>query len=208
MDIKKNIINKNYNNRRFKKNDIELETILECENNIIFPVVMGIEYIVYIDDIFNNATDCRNLCQMLVNCNEGDVVKFIISSYGGQVDNFIQLYNSMMNSPAFIIGIVNYAYSAGALLTLCCDQIIPNEFSIMMFHSMSSSISGKTNDMSIQSEFLKKFDDQVLKKVCNNFLNKNEINNILKGEDIWMNDLEIEKRIKNWKPLRQVIIKH
>ena len=160
------------------------------------------EYIISIDTDIEEPEKYRAVFEIFDTAKVDDTIILNINSYGGYVHTMVQFFWHMLNCKAHIKGIVHTAYSAGAFITLCCDEIIPSLFAGMMLHSMSFGTWGKVEDVKSQSEFNSKQDKKIADIVFKGFLTKQEIDKLNAGTEYWFDKEEIDRRLKNWKPIK------
>lgn len=184
-----------------EKDEVTGSTSIE-EKLIIKKEINKNEYIISIDKDIDGPHTYRSVFEVFDTAKPEDTVILNINSYGGYVHTMTQFFWHMLNCQAHIKGIVHTAYSAGAFITLCCDEIIPSPFAGMMLHSMSFGTWGKVEDVKGQSEFNSKQDKKIADIVFKGFLTKQEIDKLNAGTEYWFDKEEIDRRLKNWKPIK------
>lgn len=115
---------------------------------------------------------------------------------------FIEMYNYMMKTKVITIAEIYSAYSCGAMIALSCDMVELQEFSLMMFHDISSYTMGKMGEIETHTEFMKKWGKEIIQKIYSGILTEKEIGSIKSGKDVWLVSSGIKKRLKKWKPTR------
>lgn len=173
------------------------------EKLILKNEIKKVEYTISLDQDIDSPDNYRAVFEILDIATVNDSIKFNINTHGGYVHTMVQFYHHMLNCKAHITGIIHTAYSAGAFIALCCDEIIPSRFGGMMLHSMSFGAWGKVEDVQGQTNFNSAQDKDIAKTVFQGFLSKQELQQLNKGTEFWFNSEEINKRLKNWKPLKQ-----
>jgi len=161
------------------------------------------KYYIHLDEEITEPNYYRSICLVLKEAQETDEVHFIINTPGGDISSFIQIYNAMLQSKALITAEIIMAYSAGSLIALAADQIIIDQFSSMLIHSMSAGSIGKVDEMKVQTDFLKKWNEQIITKLYDSFLTEKEMQQVLEGKDFWFDEEEIIRRFEHWIPLKQ-----
>lgn len=130
--------------------------------------------------------------------NPQDLIYIILNTGGGVLDTGVQLINCMQNSPAKCITVLEgECHSLGTIIFLSGDEFIVNDHGLMMFHNFSGGVFGKGNEQVAQLEATVKWFSKMIKKIYYPFLSEDEIDRLLKGEDLWMDSDEIRKRLKN-----------
>ena len=170
---------------------------------IIKNEIKKVEYTISLDKDIEEPYNYRAVFEILNMAKSDDMIKFNINSYGGYVHTMIQFFHHMLTCKAHIKGIVHTAYSAGAFIALCCDEIEVSQFGGMMLHSMSFGTWGKIEDVKGQTEFNSKQDKKIAHMVFQGFLSKVEIQQLNKGTEFWLDKEEIDRRLKNWKSIKQ-----
>ena len=99
-------------------------------------------------------------------------------------------------SKATVVGVLDAeASSMASIIFLACDQHIVNDNCRMMFHDFSGGASsGKGNEQIKELTASIQLYNNLLKNVCSPFLNDDEIQRIIRGEDFWMDSDEIRQR--------------
>ena len=107
-----------------------------------------------------------------------------------------QLVYDIQNTRAHTIAEVHHAYSAAACVTMACQEIVVTPFSSMMIHGMLYGIEGKVSDVTAQNNFIQKQNEDLLRKLFTGVLSKQEIDNVLKGNDLWLYSEDILSRLE------------
>ncbi|TFH04300.1 MAG: Clp protease ClpP [Candidatus Thorarchaeota archaeon] len=140
-----------------------------------------------------------------------DVIFLHLNTHGGRLDTGIQLINTMQNSQAKVVTVLEgMAYSLGTLIFLAGDEMVVNDHCMMMFHNFKGGILGKGNELISQLDATVKWFAALAKKIYVPFLTEDEFERMLRGEDLWMHSPEIRKRLDRMiktiaakKPLRK-----
>jgi ATP-dependent protease ClpP protease subunit len=165
------------------------------------------EIIVNLDSIIADAYYYREIFLHLRDSDDDNVIRLIINTDGGYLDTVIQFYYYILNTKAKVIAEVHKAASAGVDIALLCDEIIVHPLSKMMIHTMSYGIYGKSNDIDSTTLFVTQYNKKVFDIIYNSFLTPSEINHVLSGSEMWLNETDIKARLKNWIPLKKRIEK-
>ncbi len=198
-------MSKNLYNEESVLSDFEENDDVDKDKAIYKKQFIVNKYYFHLDEEILEPFNYRAMCLILKEAFEGDEIHFIINTVGGNVDSFIQIFNAMLQSKAFITGEILTAYSCGSLIALACDQIIVGRFSSLMCHSLSWNALGKSDEIKMQADFLKQWNEQIITRLYTGFLTTQEIDKILEGKDFWFGEDEILKRLEKWVPLRQRI---
>jgi len=131
------------------------------------------------------------------NAGVHDLIYIILNTRGGQLDTGIQLINAMNASPATVTTVLDgECHSLGTLIFLSGDEFVINDHGLMMFHNFSGGVEGKGNEQAAQLGATIKWFAKLMKKIYYPFLSKDEIERLLRGEDIWMDSDETRTRCK------------
>jgi len=169
-------------------------------NSSIVPDVSVVQnfYTVQLPIEFEKMEDFTPIFKLLRMVSENDIVRIDINSYGGRTDIERQLVECMKTTKATINGCLYQAWSAAAVVTLYCDNLIINDSSFMMIHNVSCGIGTQKINNNVECmDFYKKHFNELAKKDYKDFLTPQEIESVLTGTDIYLNSKEIEKRLKN-----------
>jgi ATP-dependent protease ClpP protease subunit len=134
----------------------------------------------------------------LKDANPVDKLEFIISSGGGMVLEGQQFYNLIQEkffgrTTAYLD---NHGYSMGALLFCMADKRVIYHYSDLMFHNYSGGAIGKGGEIKARIKHYTKtlepfFYDIIVEQ---GFLSKKEFEQMLVGQDYWMDAKELCKR--------------
>ena len=127
-----------------------------------------------------------------------DVLELRINSSGGLVSEGKQFYNLIQEKfyGRTVAFLDNHAYSMGALMFCMAKRRVIYPYSDIMFHNYSSGASGKGGEIHSrvkhEGKILMKFFRTIV--VDNDFLTAAEFENMLIGQDYWMDAKEMCKR--------------
>jgi len=154
-----------------------------------------------LDGIINNPTYYRNILDRIELLTENDEVVVTVDSVGGDLDGCIALCDVLQATEATVTGIlINRAYSAGAYIALCCDNLEVRPNARMMLHSFSGGFAGKDHEIELDYTFNKQYIRDFLSACCEGFLTEDELHEMYNGKDFWMASPEIISRLQ----MRQV----
>jgi len=132
------------------------------------------------------------------NAGETDIVKIHINSPGGDLFTAIQFMRVIAESSATIVVSVEGAcMSAATMIFLAGENFEVSEHSMFMFHNYSGMAIGKGGEMYDNIIHERKWSENILRSVYEDFLNPEEIKAILDNKDIWMDGQEVIKRIQS-----------
>lgn len=126
-----------------------------------------------------------------------DLVYLHLNSPGGDLNTGLQIINNMRASQARVVTILEgRAYSMAALIFLCGDELIVHDTCQLMFHTYSGNFAGKGNEQQAEVLAVSSWFEKIMRRLCVPFLSENEIKQILKGSDVWMDSDEIHHRLQ------------
>ena len=204
--MKKKII---FNREKKSTNDDDdlLISDLQKEDDLIQTnSFTSTEYIINLDSDIISPDHYRKIFKILKDATQYDMIRFKINTNGGNLDSFVEFYHHLMICPAPAVAEIHQAYSAGSLIAMSCDAIELNEFSSMMIHTVSGGMAGKAEEIESYSKFITGQNKQIFYKVYEGFLSPTEMEDVFKGQDLWLCSKDIEKRLKNWTPIKERVV--
>lgn len=178
----------------------------DLEQKKIIKNVKGYEYIFNIDEDILSPNAYRGFFDILDKATDKDTIILNINSPGGYVCTTVQFFDKLLNTKAYTIANVYMAYSAASCICFCCSEINVKKFGSIMIHSMSSGTYGKISDIQDYAEFTAKQDVHMNAEIYAGFLTKEEMKAINKGKELWLNKEECDRRLKNWKSIKQRLL--
>lgn len=152
---------------------------------------------VYISQAFGHNTDQYvKLFDMIRSASPNDIIRININSPGGSLVTGLQLLNSMRESEAHIITVLDgEAFSLAPLILLAGDEIVVNDHSALMFHNYSWGNVGKGNETRERQMASDRQYKSMLKAYASPFLSDDEIDRVIRGEDLYYTTDEIRERL-------------
>ena len=128
---------------------------------------------------------------------KNDVIKIYINSYGGDMFTAIQFLRVLNETDATIVVSVEGAcMSAATMIFMCADSIEVSEHSMFMFHNYSGGTIGKGGEMLDQLQHERTWSEKLLRDIYKDFLTEKEVESMLNNKDLWMDGVEVMKRLK------------
>jgi ATP-dependent protease ClpP protease subunit len=150
----------------------------------------------YISESVGEPAEYVDMIHRIKTANPQDVVYIYLNTPGGRLDTGVQLINAIRSSEAHVVTVLeSTAYSLGTLLFLAGDEYQVHEDCMMMFHTYSSGMYGKGSEQQAELVATSKWFNKLMKKMCHPFLSHEEIDRIIKGEDLWLDTDDIRKRL-------------
>ena len=158
----------------------------------------------YIDDEITSPSEYREIYHALSNAGPQDLVKIHINSPGGRLDAGIQIINHIKHCEALVVGVLHMecASMASGIFLACHDWEI-NKFSTMMVHSCSYGAGGKQSDIKTRVNFMTDYNEMFVRENYTGFLTDEELDRVLKGDDIYFTAEEIDKKLVKFKKYRE-----
>ena len=155
------------------------------------------EITVPIDEVIKDQIYYRQVVQRISELSENDVIKFEISSPGGNLDGLFSILSALEKTQATAVAILNgKVHSAASMLALNCDQIFVSENAYMMIHNVSFGSVGRMSDVTSHVDFVKKQTKKLVDSTYEGFLSPEEIEDVHKGLEIWLDADEIVVRLE------------
>jgi ATP-dependent protease ClpP protease subunit len=163
--------------------------IIEDPSEMKFTVFLSKEIV--------EPSEYDRLCYMLENVEEDYIVELAMTTPGGRLDTTFKIVDSMNKCKAKIVGILSGSVaSAGTVLTMFCDELKVGDNLEFMIHASSGGYGGKLNEVHAYHEFQKEESPKIFNYVYKGFLTDEEIQEVVKGRDIWLNSAEVLERWK------------
>lgn len=125
-----------------------------------------------------------------------DAIHIHLNTPGGQVATGVQIINAIKSSQGHIIThLEGEVCSMGSVLFLAGDEMVVYDNCLMMFHNYSGGSYGKGHEITASVEAVNRWFRSLMCDVCNPFLSEDELDRIIRGEDIWMTSEEIRPRL-------------
>ena len=167
-----------------------------------YAVPNSVTYTYYLDDEVTDSSDYRELLQMLFNAGEDDVVRIVISNYGGSLSTCVAIVNGIRSCRATTVGVLtSVAYSAAGAIWLACEgQEVHNHVGFMS-HDGQGGTFGSMFQQKQHIEHSMTILRSLYEDVYKHFLSPEEIDTVLKNGDLWLTEKEIIGRLEKRKEL-------
>lgn len=130
---------------------------------------------------------------------ENDEIVIYFNSPGGSVNTLIMFKNALLRSKCKnITAKINYAASAAAILALYCPNIEFNIGSTLMFHTFSTYMYGKGQEVTSALDHIKDIYYRMIRNICRRIMSPEEIERMIKGEDFHFSEVEALERLKKY----------
>jgi ATP-dependent protease ClpP protease subunit len=164
----------------------------------IFCTPLGNRYTINITSDFDSSDTYDEVVALLSNATEMDEVIWNVSSYGGYVNSLQMLlgWKNMCVARQTHVLHSNADSCASAFFLSDADSYIVGDGATMFCHEIQAGVGGTTSNMSRHMEHLKKTNEDFIKRTYQNFLNETEIDEILKGVEVFLTADEIRERLQ------------
>ena len=150
----------------------------------------------YITNDIGDPAEYVDMVHRILTASQNDVIFIHLNTPGGRLDTGIQIINAMQNSQAKIVTVLeSVAHSLGTLIFLAGDEMVVHDHCMMMFHNYRGGVMGKGHEQAAEIGATTKWYTSIAKKIYIPFMTEEEVDRIMKGEDIWMHSPEIRRRL-------------
>ena len=159
------------------------------------PIISVHEF--YLLGTIESADEYIDWFDCIRHAGKNDVIKIYINSYGGDMFTAIQFLRVLDETDATIVVSVEGAcMSAATMIFMCADSIEVSEHSMFMFHNYSGGTIGKGGEMLDQLQHERTWSEKLLRDIYKDFLTEKEVESMLNNKDLWMDGVEVMKRLK------------
>jgi ATP-dependent Clp protease protease subunit len=150
----------------------------------------------YIGTRVSDPEDYFPMIHEIETASANDTIYMHLNTTGGNLATGVQIISAMRESVANIIcSIEGECHSLGTLIGLSGDELVVSPLAIVMFHNWSGGSTGKGNEQMAEIVATNKWFRKLAREIYVPFLSHEEVERILKGEDIWMDAEEINRRL-------------
>lgn len=158
--------------------------------------VMAHDYVLYIGPL-DSSEDEREKIQLIRTASPDDTIRLIINSPGGYVSLAMSYVSAINESAARIVTHAEGTVaSAGTLLWLSGEERTVSPMTQFMFHNYQTEVYGDGANIFSQVTFEKSYFDRLIKRFYEGVLTNEEIDRIIGGGQVWLDEQEIVKRTK------------
>jgi ATP-dependent protease ClpP protease subunit len=169
-------------------------------NDYVPIIEKGNHYDVYLNNTINYPDFYTELVDLLGNLESYNTVTLHINNGGGSIDSAFMVIDAIQNCEAPVTAkLSGTVASASTVITLACDEIIVSKYVSFMIHNYSTGMQGKGHELKAYQTFTDKELNRAFKAIYKDFLTAKEMNEVIEGRDIWLNEEEVLKRWSNIK---------
>ena len=126
-----------------------------------------------------------------------DIIYIYLNTPGGRIDTGIQIISAMTSSPAHIVTVLEgEVCSLGTLIFLSGDEFVVHDHCMFMIHNYSGGTYGKGHEQVAQLEAMTREFGKMAHDIYVPFLTEDELDRVIKGEDLWMGSDEVRIRLQ------------
>lgn len=182
-----------------------MEIVLEPSNdsNSVWddyvPIIKtGNHYDVYLTDTIDMPCNYNKLVHLLNRAESFEYINLYISNGGGVVDSAFFLIEAIKNSDATVTAYLSGTVASSAtIIALSCDEIITSKYLSFMIHNYSTGMHGKGHELKAYQNFTDRELNRAFREVYKGFLTDEEMDKVIDGTDMWLNEEEVEERWQN-----------
>lgn len=155
-----------------------------------------VDYLVTLPEEIGSPSQYSTLIALFSFAEEGDTITLEINNGGGYLNTALQVCNAMADCKAHITAILNTeGHSAASLIFLSADSCGVGKYASMLCHEGGTGMMGKPSDVRRQMQHYDKMGERVIRDTYEGFLTVEEIDRILDGLELFLDDKEIISRL-------------
>lgn len=153
---------------------------------------------VFLDGPILSARYYRMVASEAADLSENDELEFSITSGGGSMEGLIALLDVVNTTEAEVTAVIKgECHSAASMLAVSCPNIIVSPYASMLVHNASLGAGrAKAYDLKQYVDHSTDFCNTLFRDVYEGFLSEDEIEEVIKGKEMWMGADEISERIQ------------
>ena len=161
-------------------------------------------YDIILDEDIREPSYYRDAFHVLRTAGEQDLIRLIVNSDGGHMSSAVAFRNAISEANCPVIAIIEGAcHSSAAMISLSCDDIEVKPFSSNLNHNVSYGSAGSGSDIKAHVEFTSRQTEKFIREVYKDYLTQAEIEDILQGRQLWLDDEEMRNRWEGVMEARQ-----
>ena len=155
-------------------------------------------YLVTLNDLVDNPSSYAEFIALLNFAEDGDEIQVEINNSGGNLLTALQIRNSMLNCKANVVTHLNVeASSAASIIFLSGHSYVVGKYASLLAHEGMFGLMAKPSDVRKHVDFYNKQLDRVVKDIYSEILTPSEIEAVLNGLELILDDVELMKRLNN-----------
>jgi len=159
----------------------------------------------YIDEDVIAPSYYRHVVEKLSQLTENDQVRCMINSSGGMLAGLNSLMEATRNTSASTLAVLTgECHSAASILALMHDEITVSPYATMLVHFVRYGTSGKGQDVLDEVQHTHSTSVELFKMAYEGFLTEAEIDDCIKGKQLYLNAKGITDRLELRQTYRQL----
>ena len=157
----------------------------------------GIKYIVNITDDFDDAKSFDEVVALLANATEDDEITWNIVSRGGYINSLEMLlgWKQMCVAKQIHVLTSEAASCSTAFFLSPADEYLVFDTASFMIHESSYGSGGTASNVRRHTQHVDKKNDKFVRDTYKGFLSEDEIEDVLKGVEIYLDSNDIRERL-------------
>jgi ATP-dependent Clp protease protease subunit len=174
------------------------------EPRVYTQVKTSVSSSIYLSGSIEEPAQYIEELQTLREAQETDEVRIFINSGGGRVDTAIQIVNGIRNCKAKVTAVIEgVCHSAATYIFLAADEWEVNLGVLMLIHNYSGGAYGKGADLVDHVIANDTWVKNIMAQCYEGFLTEEELIQVNKNQDIWLESDDILDRLKKLSELRE-----
>lgn len=162
-------------------------------------------YDILLDEPIEEPKYYRDAFHVLRTASEMDMVRIIINSPGGLLSSAIAFRNAIAEANCPVIAVIEgECHSAASMIACSCDDMEVKDYASSLVHSASYGSMGTSSNIQAHVDFTTKQTQKFIREVYEDFLSDQEIDEVLKNREIWLDADEIRERWENVQEMRKL----
>jgi len=170
---------------------------------VLQPVTRNIHHF-YISTFIEDAHHYVEMINKIQTAGADDIVYIHLNTVGGYMTAGIQIINAMISCSGHVVtSLEGEVSSLGTMLFLAGDEFLVHENSLLMFHNYTGGVWGKGHEQVAALESATKWTEDFMKRIYVPFMTEDEVERLIRGEDIYMHPPEILERLHHMAEVRK-----
>lgn len=168
---------------------------IKIQESSIYSEPTAFHHQVFLDEEFEDRGNYQQLINLLLTAGESDVITFINNHHGGRVEVLFPLINMLEVTAAHTIALCTGSQSSAAtIFAMYCDELVALDHASFMIHEMQYGSIGTAANIAKEVEATQRRNRKLMKEAYGGFLNDAEIEQVLSGQEIYLDADEINER--------------
>jgi ATP-dependent protease ClpP protease subunit len=151
----------------------------------------------YISESVEEPAKYIDMIHRIKTAGPTDLVYIYLNTPGGYINTGIQIISAIKSSQAHVVTVLEgEVCSLGTLIFLSGDEFVVNDFCMFMIHNYSGGTYGKGHEQVAQLEAMTREWGKLAHDIYVPFLTEEELERVIKGEDLWMGSDEVRTRLQ------------